>query len=375
MKRALAIALVLACASSASAQLTPEEVVLLEELAPVPAEPPPPLDLTTIPMALGLPVQVGVGVAVIDVGGVSENDEAFDATIDLRLVWSDPRLAYVGTGSAHRFAGETADAQLAQIWHPSVRIANVDGDPSYAVRGLRIEPSGAVELLERTTARFHTSFDVSRFPFDRQDLAIEIVCDGASRSMVSLVVRQADLDFSRLAGDVHVDGWSPIGVVLHRERVPGWHGDVHDAVRASIGVARDAAHTAAPIFIPLFASLLIPLLAMWLNRWEDGDFKIEAFELANVIVGGLFAIIALNFTVSSELSALGVGDNTVSRLFALNYLTLATSLLVNLGLFRYRIVGRAFGPFVEEQAFRFLTWALPLIAVSTALACVAAAYA
>jgi hypothetical protein len=94
-----------------------------------------------------------------------------------------------------------------------------------------------------------------------------------------------------------------------------------------------------------------------------------------VIVGGLFAVIALNFTVSSELGALGVGDNTVSRLFALNYMTLAASLLVNLLLFRYRVVGRALGRYVEEQVFRYLTWALPLVAVSTAIACVLAAYA
>jgi len=129
------------------------------------------------------------------------------------------------------------------------------------------------------------------------------------------------------------------------------------------------------IFIPLLASLLIPLLAMWLDRYDERELKIEAFELANVIVGGLFAVIALNFTVSSENAMLGVGDNTVSRLFALNYLTLAASLVVNLLVFRFRIVSRAAGHFVEEQTFRYLTWALPLLAFSTAVACVLVAYA
>ena len=33
-----------------------------------------------------------------------------------------------------------------------------------------------------------------------------------------------------------------------------------------------------------------------MNRIEEGEFQIEAFEQANVIVGGLFAVVALNFT-------------------------------------------------------------------------------
>ena len=33
---------------------------------------------------------------------------------------------------------------------------------------------------------------------------------------------------------------------------------------------------------------------------EEGEFQIEAFEQANVIVGGLFAVIALNFTLNAE---------------------------------------------------------------------------
>lgn len=345
---------------------------VLEAVTPV-AEAAP--DLLTLPMGRGLPVLVHVAVYVVDLIGIDENEAAFDATLDVRLTWIDPRLATAPHDPTRRFRDDAADAALQGIWHPAVRLGTMDGDPSHQARGLRIAPTGEVELLERTTARFHTSFDVTRFPFDRQALAVEILSEGAPHELVSLVVRQPDLDFTRIGSSVSAVGWIPLGIDLHRERIAGWHGEVHDRVRATLTVARDAAHTAAPIFIPLLASLLIPLLAMWLNRYEDGEFKIEAFELASVIVGGLFAIIALNFTVSSEMSALGVGDNTVSRLFALNYVTLAASLLVNLLVFRYRIVGRALGRYVEEQAYRFLTWALPLVAVSTAVACVLAAYA
>lgn len=106
----------------------------------------------------------------------------------------------------------------------------------------------------------------------------------------------------------------------------------------------------APCGPALLAWLLIPLLAIWLNRVEDGAFQIETFELVNIIIGGLFAVIALNFTVNSVYEVLESGDNPINRLFALNYVTLAVSLAVNLLLFRFRVVERAFGIYVQGSS-------------------------
>src|SRR5688572_21013674 len=122
----------------------------------------------------------------------------------------------------------------------------------------------------------------------------------------------------------------------------------------------------ASIFLPLFASLLIPVLAIWLNRVEDGRFQIETFELTNILIGGLFAVIALNFTVNSVFQVLSSGDNPVNRLFALNYLTLGISLLVNVLLFRFQVVGRGLGQYVQEQFYLVLVWAIPLLALTMA---------
>jgi hypothetical protein len=332
----------------------------------------------TVPDGLGLPLEVHVGVAFLELRGVDENEGTFDATLDMRITWIDRGLAY--PPEAHpagwlSYRDEEAEAQLAAMWEPRLRFANMDGEPAYSSRGLRIGPRGEVELIVRTTARFDATFDVERFPFDRQGLAVEIVADRAPRELVSLVFRQADLDYTRVAPGAEADGWHARSVDLSRRIVAGWHGESHDSVHATLTVERDAAVMAAPIFIPLLASLLIPLLAIWLNKLEEGEFKIEAFELANVIVGGLFAVIALNFTVSSELGTLAGGDNTVSRLFSLNYLTLATAPAVNLLVFRYRILRTRFGPFVEEELFRVITWAVPTFAFATALAFVLVAYA
>jgi hypothetical protein len=236
------------------------------------------------------------------------------------------------------------------------------------MHGLRIFPDGQVEMMVRTTATFETPFEVERFPFDRQRLQVEVVSKRESVQRLSLEFEQDDLDFSRAPDSSELRDWAPGVVSLKRDVVNGWYGEYLSRVTVSLAMQRRAGSSAALIFIPLLASLLIPLLAIWMNRVEEGEFQIEAFELANVIVGGLFAVIALNFTLNAEYRTLGTSDNTVRRLFALNYLALALSLIVNLALFRFNLPMRWFGRYVQEQVFLFLSWAVPLLVLATALA-------
>ena len=224
-------------------------------------------------------------------------------------------------------------------------------------------------MMVRTTATFETPFEVERFPFDRQRLQVEVVsrresmCSGCRWNSSRTTWTSAGPPDSSELRD-----WVPGVVSLKRDVVNGWYGEYLSRVTVSLAVQRRAGSSAALIFIPLLASLSIPLLAIWLNRMEEGEFQIEAFEQANVIVGGLFAVIALNFTLNAEYGMLGSTDNTVRRLFALNYLALALSLIINLTLFRFNLPMRWFGRYVQEQLFFFLSWAVPLLVLATALA-------
>ena len=62
------------------------------------------------------------------------------------------------------------------------------------------------------------------------------------------------------------------------------------------------------------------------------------------------------------------GDNTVTRLFALNYATLGVGLAVVVFLYRYNLPMRLFGRHIQEQVFSYLSWAVPLLVFGTALA-------
>lgn len=348
-----------------------KETAVVETTVSKKETPPAKEDITSLPMGKGLPVIVRVGLYYVDIAEFDENGHSFTATVDLRLRWSDPRLSYPAGETPLGFKqvrGEDTEEKLKEIWSPEIVIGNIDGEPTYSERGLRIFPDGRVESMQRTTAKFITPFNAESFPFDRQKLRIEMVSRRDSVEKVMLDYRQDDLDFSQVAEGIEIEGWRLGLVDISRDQQVGWYGEEHPRMYVQLEVARQPSTSLAPIFIPLFASLLIPLIAMWLNRVEDGIFQIESFELTNIIIGGLFAVIALNFTINSEYQILASGDNTVSRLFGLNYLTLAASLLINILLFRFNLVQQFWGKYVQEQLYLYLVWAVPLMVLISSLA-------
>lgn len=333
---------------------------------------------SSLPMDKGLPVQVKVAIAYVNIADLNENTATFKATVDTRLRWEDLRLrrpAAETNDPPRLLRGDDAVAEMRRIWVPATEIANRAADIAVDDTGLRIFPDGRVELMTRYTGEFATAYDVSSFPFGTQILQVRIALREQTAKQVALSYDQDDLDFSRADAGAGLDGWNLRFVDLKVEPRPGWYGASHPMVTAALEISRQPGPVVAAIFIPLLASLLIPLLAIWLNRMEDGFFQVETYELVNIIIGGLFAVIALNFTVNSVYEVLESGDNPINRLFALNYLTLAISLAVNVCLVRFRIVERAFGRYVQEQLYLYLVWAIPMLVLTTAAAIILVALA
>ncbi|MBM3528837.1 MAG: hypothetical protein FJX62_12165 [Alphaproteobacteria bacterium] len=328
---------------------------------------------TSLPTGKGLPVVVHTAVSFIEIVSFNENAGTYKATVDLRLRWEDPRLrrpAGEANDPPKVYRGQPAQARTAEIWVPAVELANQRAKETYSALGLRIFPSGAVEMTRRVSAEFAAPFEVERFPFDRQKLRLEVAMRDEPAGAVRLAFDQSDLDFSRAGAGVALDGWSVGAVALRSDPIAGWYGASHSRVLAALDIARQPGPIVAAIFIPLFASLLIPLLAIWLNRIEDGRFTIETFELINLTVGGLFAVIALNFTVNAAYQPLSAGDNAVTRLFSINYGALGASLLINVLLSRFAVVERLAGRYVQEQLFYVLAWAVPAMSFALGAAVV-----
>jgi hypothetical protein len=325
---------------------------------------------TSLPTCAGLPVVVRTAMHFGRVTSVDEKEGTFTATVDLRLRWPDTRLEYPKPDAAAFKEFKEADAaqQLTQMWVPLVELANTATKPTVVINSVRIFPDGQVEWIQRLNAKFTMSFDPQRFPFDQQKLGVEMIVRGEDRNRVTLDYRQDDLDFSAADPGLKLERWHVGLTNIRREPLRGLYGASHARAWVELQIQRKFTMALAPIFIPLFASLLIPLMAVFMNRTVDGVFQIEAFSLANIVIGGLFAVIALNFTVNASYPTLGGTDNTVTRLFGLSYLAQGSALAVIIALFRFNAVRVTLGKYVQEQLFLCLVWAGPLLAFATALA-------
>jgi len=325
----------------------------------------------TIPMGRGLPVVVRVAFFFLELKELDDTKGEFEAITDVRLHWSDLRLVYPlqeAPRGYKEYRGSAAEKLLPTIWTPHVEPTNRVAVDDGVGRRVRIFPNGDVELIERRSARYKIKIDAQRFPFDRQFLKVEYIVREDTTDAVVMEYENDDVEWSRTAKDAELEGWTVGLVDLSRGVVPGWNGDRYSRVAASLFVDRVPTTGIAPIFIPLIASLLIPLLAIWMNKSTEEGFAIEAFELANISIGGLFSVIALSFAIYSSYGMIASGDNTVTRLFGLNYMTLALSLSIVIGFYRFNFPRRLFGRYVEEQIFLFICWALPVLTLGTSIA-------
>lgn len=328
-------------------------------------------DLTTIPIGKGLPVRVNVAVFFLELTSFDDTKGEFEATTDVRLRWTDPRLAFPAEETLRgyrEFIGKAAEEHLATIWSPTIDVKNQIAEGSYVGRRLRIFHDGHVESITRKSGTYKVPVRLESFPFDRQKLTLRLIVREATVDHVILAFDKDDVEFSRAAPDAKLDGWRPGLVNLKANVIAGWNGDRYATTRATLVIARNAASSIAPVFIPLLASLLIPLLALWMNRATDEGFEVDAFELANMGIGGLFSVIALSFAIYSANPNIAGSDNTVTRLFGLNYAMLALSLCIVVVFFRYELPRRWFGIHVQKETFHFLSWATPVLSLATSIA-------
>src|SRR6202140_322876 len=288
--------LLLLVAQIAAAQSPPTSPALpagSQRIEVQPGGQPPTQDLTSLPLGKGLPVMVRVGLYFQSITAFDDNEGTFTGTVDMRLRWEDPRLRYPAETTPRGFQeyrGPKADQKLKEVWVPRVAFTNLKESPSYQATSLRIFPSGWVEAMQRTTGQFTIPMDSGAFPFDKQTLGVEVTVRRETTGEASLVVLQEDIDFSRPAQDLSIDGWTPGLVNVKRYTQPGWYGEFHSGLVVGLAVARNSGKDVASGFIPLLAALFIPMLAIWMNSTEAGEFVIDASELANISVGGLFAV-------------------------------------------------------------------------------------
>jgi hypothetical protein len=299
-----------------------------------------------------LPVEVSVGAYLIGLSQLSEPSDPFptyDVEMFLNISWKDPRLAFGGEGAyPHVFQEEEAREKLSEIWSPDPEIQNEVGQRATESVVLTIMPDGTVDYEERLGATLNAELDLRKFPFDRQQLDVDIQSFVWDRNEVVFVANEAQTGFD---ADFETPEWWVTGV----EGLIGARKEIRDDREFStftfrIHAGRHAGHYVLRIFVPIFFVMTLT----WAAFWEPAQDRIRVGFIA------LLTVVATHTVISRNLPRLSY-PTVADALLIVCYLVATSLTVVSIVVQRLESKGE-----IEkaQRIDRWARWTVPVVAVT-----------
>jgi hypothetical protein len=248
-------------------------------------------DLLTPPLAGDKPVAVTVGMYLLNLAAVDEVKETFQVDGYLTATWQDDRLKHSpAAGSALRPKTYRED----QVWYPRLSMLNAAEPRSSFDVTIRTEPDGKTTYMERFVVNLSTQFDVGRFPFDSQNLIIDLQPTLADRELMVLASKPSLLQLNR-AEYVGMAQWDIRGLIQQasEETIDGTT-DRISQVRITIHVQRRFGFYIWKVFIPLLLMVAVSWTIFWMNLDDFGNQILVAITT-------ILTVIAFAFSIESNL--------------------------------------------------------------------------
>ncbi len=195
---------------------------------------------------------------------------------------------------------------------------------------------------------FSTTPDLRRYPFDKQDLEIELEDNQLANDQIKLV---PDRNYTNLDGNFHMTGWLVEdfeGRVLNHhypqrfENEDLYYGRYHFI----LGIRRFATSAVFSVYVPALVIVLISLMGLWLPR-EELEVR------SNAAAPMLAAAVIFHFTLSQALPATP-------------YLTRADKLMVGVYVCLILNMAATWAWFIFDEKhtdliFKLGKWVLPVV--------------
>ena len=271
----------------------------------------------TVPMPPGdLPVNVKVSFFLVNLTGMDEKAETFEADIYLLFHWKDERLKHDSSEPLF-FAEDAARQKIDEIWSPQLEFVNT-AKPEITNENLTIDCDGSVELAMGLTSKFRTDLDLRRFPFDRQQLDVRVTSFTYGADKLIFVADQEKLGFEE---ESTFEGLRVTKVTAGQavETFTNWAEDFSE-YRALIHVERNTGFYLWTVFGPVLLIFLISCSVYLVPPDQIGD-------RVSICLTALLACIATQFALSFSLPQISY-MTLIDRLFINTYGFVALNVLI-----------------------------------------------
>jgi len=257
------------------------------------------------------PVRVAISIFLLDLDGVDNVNQSFEANVFYMASWNDPRLAHAGPGKISR--------SLNDVWHPRLQIVNQQNTWNTFPKVVKIDPRGNVVYRQRLWGNFSQPLELKNFPFDSQKMQITIIAAGYGPDEVVMV------PYGQIS--------SGIGPALS---IPDWDivewqaaaGEFETSLKlkeymASFTLSFEAQRRyhfyVVKVIIPLMLIMAMSWVVFWMDPKAGGGAQI------GISVTAMLTLIAYTFSVGTNLPK-------VPYLTRIDYFILSSTILVFLAL-------------------------------------------
>jgi len=312
------------------------------------------------PFILGPPLQdaptrVSVGFFLSEVSDVDEQAETFEFEGILTLKWRDARLAFdpVEAGVPEKiYQGNYQFAEVFTRWWPQLILSNESGEFGSQGVLVRIQPDGALTLIQEINAVAEMPMELRRFPFDRQDFEAIFEVLGLGRN---LVVLEPDPETTGVReGGVNTPQWDLRDLRIRTHEYEPTYEDGHEGTLSRLVVTLDMArrpgHMVRVVVLPLTLIVLLTFSVFWMDRESLGDRMDISFI-------GLLTLVAYQIIVSDSMPQIAY-FTLLSGFIYSTFVLLVAGVIVNLVVSKLDQAGRAKAGARVDVTCR---WAFPLV--------------
>lgn len=230
--------------------------------------------------------RVEVDASIVSVRDIQDANNTFVADLHLNLTWHDARLAHAGP--ICETDGRDAFGDRERIWGPGLEVINRRSLPEVEWEKLFVLPDGTVKYGRRMTLALFGAFDLRRFPFDEQQLRVELESADYPESEVRLLAGHVE------RADRHPPQWWRFGDTRITVGTTTWQDVPYSSAIISASAERQASHYVWRVLIPL----LVIVMVSWGVFWIGSDELESQMQLS---VTCLLSVVAFNYVVLDDL--------------------------------------------------------------------------
>ena len=247
---------------------------------------------TAIPTSspTGQPFEVKMGLYLMHIVQIDQPNQTLTGLFEITMLWKDGSQSFQsGDGAPKSYSGAEADKVLATMWFPDPEIVNQTSKPSIQKKNVTIFPDGSVKYRYIFSSDILTEFDYTRFPFDDQELRVEI--QSFTYNSKQLVFLPSD-QYTGISNMFRSDDWLayPASVFAGIKRAFGYETQDRSYILYEIKLERRTQFYILKIILPFTFFILMATCVFWIH-WVSIDRRVA------IIATFMLTSVAFNFLV------------------------------------------------------------------------------